>query len=43
MEVFNVSDDLPASSETVTKYAAKLIKKISSLKSVSYKKNLKGK
>ena len=38
--VFNVSDDLPASSETVTKYAAKLIK-ISSLKSVSYK-NLKG-
>lgn len=40
-EIINISDDLPASNENVTKFAAKLLS-IKNLKSISYK-NLEGK
>ena len=40
-EIINISDDLPASNENVTKFAAKLLD-IKNLKSISYK-NLEGK
>ena len=40
-EIINISDDLPASNENVTKFAAKLLS-IKNLKSISYR-NLEGK
>ena len=36
LEIINISDDLPASNENVTKFAAKLLD-IKNLKSISYK------